>query len=184
MIEVAIPSIINLANTSYVVISKDTERFVNQIHDQKEELRSSTELLTAERPIASRILVRALLAILVVILRSRKRSSLQVNENGLRLILTLHQGAVCLQRYPRWSRRWYLVNDQDEREEDGSYHWDTVKSLLLWGFAQERRNKFLARIGCIWFSMEAVRPESNTAWITRNLDVIYELFGDTLVVFQ
>ena len=28
--------------------------------------------------------------------------------------------------------------DQDEREEDGSYHWETVKSLLLIEFAQER----------------------------------------------
>ena len=34
-------------NTSNVVISRVTERFVNEIHDHKEELRSSDELLTA-----------------------------------------------------------------------------------------------------------------------------------------
>ena len=28
--------------------------------------------------------------------------------------------------------------DQGEREEDGSYHWKTVKSLLPREFAQER----------------------------------------------
>ena len=28
--------------------------------------------------------------------------------------------------------------DQDEREQDGSYHWETVKSLLLREFAQKR----------------------------------------------
>ena len=32
--------------------------------------------------------------------------------------------------------------DQDEREEDGSCHWETVKSLLLRGFAQERARVF------------------------------------------
>ena len=45
-IEVAIPSIANPTYTSYVVISRETERFVNEIHDHKEELRSSHELLT------------------------------------------------------------------------------------------------------------------------------------------
>ena len=33
-------------NTSCVVISRETERFVNEIHDHKEELRSSNGLLT------------------------------------------------------------------------------------------------------------------------------------------
>ena len=45
-IEVAIPSIANPANTTYVVISRETSRVVNEIHDHKEELRSSNELLT------------------------------------------------------------------------------------------------------------------------------------------
>ena len=48
-IDIAIPSIVILANTSYVVISRETERFVNENYDHKEELRSSSELLTAER---------------------------------------------------------------------------------------------------------------------------------------
>ena len=47
-IEVAIPSIANPANTSYVVISRETKRFVNEIHDHKE-FRSSNELLTTEK---------------------------------------------------------------------------------------------------------------------------------------
>ena len=46
-IEVAISSVAHPMNTSYVVISRETERFVNEIHDHKEELRSSDELLTA-----------------------------------------------------------------------------------------------------------------------------------------
>ena len=55
-IEIAIPSIVNPANTSYVVISRETERYVNDIHAHPE-LRSSDELLTAEDPIAARRLV-------------------------------------------------------------------------------------------------------------------------------
>ena len=43
--EVAIPSNADPVNTSYVVISRETERFVNEVHDHKEELRSSGELL-------------------------------------------------------------------------------------------------------------------------------------------
>ena len=45
-IEVAIPSIANPTCTSHVVIPRGAERFVNEIHDHKEELRSSNELLT------------------------------------------------------------------------------------------------------------------------------------------
>ena len=45
-IKVAIPSVANPMDTSYVVISRETERFVNETHDHKEELRSSNELLT------------------------------------------------------------------------------------------------------------------------------------------
>ena len=162
-----------ILRTSHVVISIETERVVNEIHDRKEELRSSNALRTAERPTASRKLVRALLAILLVILCLRTRSSLQVNENGLRLMLTLHQGAVSLQRYPRWSRRWYLIDDQYEREEARSYHWDKGNSKII-------SDKYWIHL----IHKAAIKPESNTAWITRNPDFIFELFRDTLVVFQ
>ena len=40
--EVAIPSIANPMNTSYVVISREEERFVNELHDYKEEVRSNS----------------------------------------------------------------------------------------------------------------------------------------------
>ena len=44
-IEVVIPSMANPMDTSHVGISRETKRFVNEIHDHKEELRSSNELL-------------------------------------------------------------------------------------------------------------------------------------------
>ena len=112
------------------MISRETERFVNEIHDHKEELRSSDELLTAERGSnSSKEACASPPVILLVILCSRKRLFLEVNENGLRLMLTLHQGAVCLQRYPRWSRRWFVITikmnvkktDPDEEKPHDDY---------------------------------------------------------------
>ena len=44
-IEVSIQSISNPENTSHVVIASQAERFVSEIHDHKQELRSSDELL-------------------------------------------------------------------------------------------------------------------------------------------
>ena len=52
--EVAIPSIVRPVNTSYVVISRGTERFVNEIHDHKEELRSSSELHKEGKPMGKK----------------------------------------------------------------------------------------------------------------------------------
>ena len=45
VIEVSIPSIAFPVDTSYVVISRETARFVNDIHDHKEGIMSSDELL-------------------------------------------------------------------------------------------------------------------------------------------
>ena len=44
-IEVAVQSIANPEYTTYVVKSRVEERFVNEIHDHSQELRSSNELL-------------------------------------------------------------------------------------------------------------------------------------------
>ena len=44
-IEVAIQSISNPENTSHVVITREAERFVIEIHDHRQELRASNELL-------------------------------------------------------------------------------------------------------------------------------------------
>ena len=44
-IEVAIPPICKSGDVTYVVISKETERFVNEIHTHEARIRSSNELL-------------------------------------------------------------------------------------------------------------------------------------------
>ena len=147
-IEVAVPSIINPANTSYVVISRETERFVNELHNHIEELMSSNEWLTAERRSTSNKETCALNSI------KKTCASPPNNPIGHSLL----KKTVIL----RGERKWITIDanpsprsglpatvskmvtkmvrhcDQDEREEDGSYHWETVKSLLLIEFAQER----------------------------------------------
>ena len=44
-LEVAIPSLCKPGDVTYVVISRETERFVNEIHTHEAETRSSRELL-------------------------------------------------------------------------------------------------------------------------------------------
>ena len=100
-------------------MSRETKRFVNEINDHQDKPRSSNELLTAEKgsnssqeigALTSTItkLVRAVPAILLVILYSRKQSFLEANENGLRLRLTHFQGA------------FYRLNIQDGHEDGWS----------------------------------------------------------------
>ena len=45
--EVAIQSIALPENTSYIIISREEERFINEIHDHKKELRPGSELLAS-----------------------------------------------------------------------------------------------------------------------------------------
>ena len=75
---------------------------------------------------AWRKLVRTLSAILFVILCSRNSYS-RGERKWIAIDANHYRDAVCLQKYPKWSRHY----DQAEREQDGSYHWETVKSLLL-----------------------------------------------------
>ena len=120
-------------NTSYVVISRETERFVNEIHDHKEELRSSNELLTVEKGSNSSQETGALNGIKETFVNP---PSNPMGDSFFRKTVI-----------PRSERKWITIEadpsprggfackgihnghedgssyDQDEREEDGSYHW-------------------------------------------------------------
>ena len=115
-LEVVIPSIANAVNTSYFVISRETKRFVNQIHDHMQELRSSNELLTAERGSNSKE---------TCALNSIKETWASFPSN----LIGAGFADTKIVRH----------HDQDEREKDGSYHGETVRSLLLREFAQEHQ---------------------------------------------
>ena len=40
-------------------------------------------------------------------------------------------------QYQRWLQKVLRHYDQDERQTDGSRHWDTIRPVLLKAFAQE-----------------------------------------------
>ena len=62
-----------------------------------------------------------------------------MKRNGLLLIPNLHDEDICLSKLVTKIIRHH---DQDEREQDGSYHWDTVRSVLLKAFAQRGAGEF------------------------------------------
>ena len=147
-IEIAIPSIVKPSYSSYVVISRETKRFVNEIHDHKEELRSSNELLTAERRFDGCKETCALNSIKETCASPRSNP---IGDSFFKKTVT-----------PRGERKWITIDadlsprnglrtkvskmvtkmvrhyDEDEREEDGSRNWETAKSLLLKELSQER----------------------------------------------
>ena len=110
------------------MISRETERFVDEIHDHKEELRSSSELLTAlqksegkepgieeggsnltKETCAPRgnkeTCANPLSTPTSDSFFSKRLSFQQVKGNGLSLKPTLHKEDIYLHRYPRWSQR-------------------------------------------------------------------------------
>ena len=137
-IEIAIPSLVKPANTFYALLSLETKRFANENHDHKEELRSSNELLTAERG-------------------SNRNKETCANPPSNPMGDSWFKETFI----PRGKRKWITIDanpsprsglptkaskmvtkmvrhhDQDEREQDGSCHWKTVKWVLLKVFAQE-----------------------------------------------
>ena len=117
--------------------------FVNEIHDHKEELRSSNELLTAEKGSNRSQETGALNSV------KGTRASPASNPIGDSLFKKTVIPGSTIEANPsprgglpakvskmvtKMVRPYY----QDECEEDGSYHWETVKSLLRRQFAQER----------------------------------------------
>ena len=112
-IEVAIQSIADPVNTSHVVISSRAFFFVNEIHDHREELRSSNELLTdlqrserserheeEEDPIASRKRVRALKC------PSTQKRTIPTNERKWKVI---QMEETWQMQSPKWLQKWCVV---------------------------------------------------------------------------
>ena len=105
---------------------------------------------------------------------------------------------------PTGERKWIAVGGQPFTKKRFAYtgiqgdHEDDTSSLIktdhiigrpwnryCWRCLHRReQNNQPTLVGFSWFSKAAVRQESNTSWTTRRPYVIYELFRDTLVVFQ
>ena len=123
-----------LPNHSHLTLwYPEKPRFVNEIHDHKEELGSSNELRKTCAPERQqRDSCEPSQQSYYWFFVQKDRHSYRWKEMDCCWRSTLHQEKVCLHRYPRRSRRWYVITHQD-----GSYHWETVKSVLLKVFAQE-----------------------------------------------
>ena len=145
------------------MISTGTQRFVDEIHDHKKELRSSNELLTAfqksegkepcmeggsnriKEPMllkATRKLARTLSAILSVILCSKRLSFPQMKRKWIAVDANPSPGGLPSTQVSMMVTKMIRHHDQDEREQEGSYHWDAVRPVLLKAPATYRAGEF------------------------------------------
>ena len=148
-------TIANATCTSYVVISWEAERFVNEIHDHKEELRSSNELLTELQG-----------SVKSEPCEERKGSSHNKGTCVNSFSNPPQRASVRTKNYSykreekgghscSFTRRVLFSNcciedsstmlrhcDQEERQTDGSRHWDTIRPTLVRAFAQEGARDF------------------------------------------
>ena len=71
--------------------------------------------------------------------------------------------------------------DQDERESDGSRHWESIKSVLVRKFAHEGARDFSDEA---WLQKIFEGSTKKRIEYCRDTDGIYVLFKDSLVAFQ
>ena len=152
-VRASIPSTLNPRETPYVVISRETKRFVDEIHDHKKEFRSSKELLTAfqsegkepcmeeggsnrtKEPYAPEGNKETCANPLSSLLND-SLFFLRVKGKWITIDANPSRGGSLSTQVSKILTKMTRHHDQDEREQDGSYHWDTVRSVLLKAFAQ------------------------------------------------
>ena len=173
--------------------------FCRWLHHHKEELRSSNELLTAFQKSEGK--ERWMEEIVSNRMKetnapegnketcanplsncSTRLSFLQVKGNWLLLKPHLYEEDICLQKYRKWSQRWYVITiktNENKMDHIIGRAWDQCCCLH-----REEQDNFLTISGFVWFMKAAARKESDTAWITRSPCLICEQYRDTLVVFR
>ena len=150
-IEVAIPSIANPTYTSCVVKSREAERFVNEIRDlKKSELHTELQGPAKNEPCEERQG------------RSRNKETCANSFSN-----PPQRASLYTQRtIPTSDRKWKVTHaassdggysatavskmgtqmlrhyDQEERQTDGSRHWDTIRPTLVRAFAREEARDF------------------------------------------
>ena len=192
----------------YVVISRETERFVNESHKHPAEVRSSDELLgnlqesKRNEPHEERkVTTRSKETWSAPSMKETRAGSLSLipnkaSLNTRRTILTNEKKWITLHVHSRYGGELTVsisktvtamlrLFDEEERQLDGSRHWDSMKSVLV--------RKFASRIARFqWRSMVTkdvwrLHKEKNGI-LQRERRWIFmffcELFKDTLVVFQ
>ena len=155
-IEVAIPSISSPTYTSQVVISRETERFVNEFHDHKEELRSSNKLLaelqgsgrcesyeerkgssstkeTCASPFSNPPQRASMYTQRTILTNERKWKVIHAHSpDGGYLATAVSKMVTKILRHC----------DQEESQTDGSRRWDTIRPRFVRAFAREEARDF------------------------------------------
>ena len=146
------------------MISRETERFVNEVHDHKEELRSSSELITGlqesersepqgkkrgtkstKETCASTSSKETCAGPLSVSTRASPNTKRTIPTSGRkRKIIHAHSpdGGDLADAVSRMVTKMVRHCDQYEREEHGSHHWDTIRPVLVRPFAIEEAQDF------------------------------------------
>ena len=168
-LDMSIPSPHTHEQTTHVLITRGTNRFVDEVHDHKVQLRPSTEFLSTLQKSEGR--------------ESFVEESINNNKETCALHVTSRHGnkEACVNNLssppscsslfkktfiPTSERKWVDIPgsssfgdalpiavskmvtrmvrhyDKEERERDGSYHWDTVRPLLLKGIGKQRAQHF------------------------------------------
>ena len=166
--EIAIPSPHNHETTTHVMITRGTNRFVDEVHEHKVEFRPSTELLSALQKsegrescveesnncnmetcahhFTSRYGNKESCANNLSSLPNHssmfKKTISPTNERKWVVIPAnpSYVGALSIQ-VPKMVTRMVRHYDQEEREPDGSHLWDTVRLVLLKSFGRHRTEK-------------------------------------------
>ena len=196
-IEVAIPSIWKPKDTSYVVISWETERFVNEIHNHTAEVRSvmncsrifkdqKERWTLAPRKLGQWLAQGNLMQALSALLQTRhpytqKESSLWMKRNGLLSRLMSSRGRPLQCRFQRRLLQCCLIvikrNDrlmvQDIRIQANQFWWESLH--------MKEREISMTKHAYKWFLKAAQSEESNIAKTKMDICVIYEPFRDLLV---
>ena len=164
-LEVAIPSICKPGNITCVVISRETERFVNENHNHKEEFRSSNELLGNLQELER----NASYEERKVTTPSKETSAAPSKKETRAGFLSLIPNKASLytrRTIPTNEEKWITVRarsryggdlavsisktfttmlrhfDREERQSDGARHWDSIKAILVRKFAHEGARDF------------------------------------------
>ena len=176
-IEVAIPSPSNPENTSYVVISRETERFVNEVHTHNTNIMSSKELLEHLQEPEGKVATRFKETWADTSTLETRAGSVRLNPNKAPIFTR--------RTIPKHDKNWIVIRatskyggalaasisktvtktcrhfDQEERESDGSRHWHSMNHVL------ERR---CARDGARNFSDEAWLQKVFEASTTKRIE--------------
>ena len=207
-LEIAIPPH-NHETTTHVIISRGTNRFVDEVHDHKVEFRHSTELLSAlqksegrESCVEESNNCNMETCVHHVTSRYGNKESRANNLSSL----PNHSSMFKKNIIPTNERKWVVIPanpsyggplsiqvskmvsrmvrhyDQEEREPDGSHLWDTVRPVLLKSFGRHGVEKFSERFWIQLIQEGSSEKRVEYCGSQKIVCVTVEQFKDTPVV--